>query len=245
MDKGATGPAVGDRGTPPSRLHPQVPSRPLLTLPHVVQPPSPPPPTFVQGLRCSPAGRLCTASLSNRALRRWADPWPRRVERLQGIAPPVWDNVSGISTHQLLFIHIPKCAGSSFRNGAPRLVTRRDASATRRGYSLIHSPCRASPTGQSASPSHTDDEATSPLPPLATNSARTQACCSSLRACIARPETLAVCSTVTSTSVRGKQSVKMTVTALPTRRRWAAVKGICADDRGSFAPGPIAFWRMG
>lgn len=36
---------------------------------------------------------------------------------MQALSPPVWSETSGLSTHQLLFVHIPKCAGSSFRNG--------------------------------------------------------------------------------------------------------------------------------
>jgi hypothetical protein len=123
MDRSATRPpaAVGHPGTRPAKLHPQVPSRPFQPSRNVVQPPPLPstPPTFVEPLRCSSAKRLCAANQSKRPLRRWADPWPRRVGDLQRTAPPVWDSVNERSTHRLLFIHIPKCAGSTFRNGAP------------------------------------------------------------------------------------------------------------------------------
>ena len=59
---------------------------------------------------------------SNLSIRSWADPWPRQVQRLQTLAPPAWDRRNNRSTHQLLFIHIPKCAGSSFRNGGSGLI---------------------------------------------------------------------------------------------------------------------------
>ena len=42
-------------------------------------------------------------------LARWADEYAARVAMLQRLAPPKRD-------HALLFTHIPKCAGSSFRN---------------------------------------------------------------------------------------------------------------------------------
>lgn len=53
---------------------------------------------------------LCGTLGPERSYRTWADNFAARVAKLQQLAPPQQD-------HLLVFTHIPKCGGSSFRNG--------------------------------------------------------------------------------------------------------------------------------
>ena len=63
----------------------------------------------VRAPTCASASALCPAPALAPARRRWADDFAARLPKLQALAPPR-------KNHPLLFTHIPKCAGSSFRN---------------------------------------------------------------------------------------------------------------------------------